>query len=716
MTSLSRVAAKGEMKLCRHPRDEFTRIPEDDGPDGHQLTVVSDDGVVADGIAFTKITATLDINPIEDDDDDGAEDGVDDGRATWDSKLKFVLACIGSCVGLGNFWRFPYLCYKSGGGAFLIPYFLMLFVCGIPLLLMEMAIGQYTRRGPVGALLSLCPIFIGSAIGVVIICIIFCSYYNIIISWSIYYLTQSFRSALPWATQGLIETPSNCTANSSTQRYFDAVVLQKSDSIDDYGGMVWPLLGCVIVAWVIVYFSIWKSIRSSGLVVLVTATLPYVFILVFLVRAVTLEGAGVGLKYLFQPEWSRLLDVQVWVYAAAQNFNSIGIGFGSMITFSSYNKFSNNLLTDVWIIALVNAGTSLLAGIIVFSTMGNIAYELDCSITDIITQGPGLAFVAYPQALAKMPYPHFFAVLFFLLLIILGIDSQFATVEVIVTSLQDAFPTWIKKKLRRHEILAFLVCLFCFTLGLPNLFEGGIYYFHLVDYYSSAISLMYLAFFEVVAVVWCYGAERLSRNLREMTGKIPSLYFKYCWRYLSPSLILIITVMSWMDHKNLTYGQTLKGEDPSKALPYPTWAIALGWFIASLSIIPIPLCAVIMVYRAPGDTLWQKVKEASKPRVEECKKCGKSSHNPITPCHCHYVVTNCHEKVSPAVVSSVPRTSINPTTYVPPTGLLLAAQSELSSDEKNSSHDQLECELQQPSERQLQSEVPEKLDSPHPKL
>uniref|UniRef100_A0A6A7FVW4 Transporter n=1 Tax=Hirondellea gigas TaxID=1518452 RepID=A0A6A7FVW4_9CRUS len=563
-------------------------------------------------------------------------------RGTWDNKLKFVLACIGSCVGLGNFWRFPYLCYKSGGGAFLLPYSMMLFLCGVPLLLMEMAIGQFTGQGPIGAILKLCPIFIGSAVGVVIISIIFCSYYNVIIAWSIYYLMQSFRSPLPWAacadgnttaTAQLAGPYCNVTIDTSpTQYFFDSQVLHKSDGIEYFGGLVLPLLGCVVVAWVIVYFSIWRSVKSSGNVVLVTATVPYVFIMIFLVRAVTLDGAGDGLKYLFSPNWKLLLDVKVWVNAAAQNFNSIGIGFGSMITFSSYNKFSNNLLMDVWLIAMVNAGTSLLAGIIVFSTMGNIGYELGKNITEVVAEGPGLVFVVYPQALARMPFPNMFAFLFFLLLIILGIDSQFATVEVIVTSLKDAFPNWTKKYLKRHEVLALLVCLFCFTLGLPNIFEGGIYYFTLLDYYSASISLMYLAFFEVVAVVWCYGATRLSRNIKEMTGKLPSLYFKYCWMYVSPLLIMVIAMASWLDYEEPTYNN---GE-----YEFPPWAIALGWLVACVSIVPIPVGVVIMTFLAPGATIWQKFLNAAQPRIKDCPKCKRSIQEHNNQCQCLAVSPN----------------------------------------------------------------------------
>nr|QCI31496.1 sodium- and chloride-dependent GABA transporter ine [Grandidierella japonica] len=540
-------------------------------------------------------------------------------RPTWTTKLRFLLACIGSCVGLGNFWRFPYLCYKSGGGAFLIPYTIMLFVCGVPLLLMEMAIGQYTRQGPVGALQSLCPIFIGSSVGVVVISTIFCSYYNIIISWSLYYLFQSFRSMLPWTScsPANVSTTSLCMNSSGkespTQIYFDDYVLQKSSGIEDYGDMVLPLLGCVIIAWILVYFSIWKSVKSSGVVVLFTATVPYLFILAFLVRAVTLEGAGDGLKFLFMPDWSLLLEARVWVNAAAQNFNSIGIAFGALITFSSYNKFENNILSDVWVISMVNAGTSILAGIIVFSTMGNIALETGRNITDVVAEGPGLAFVVYPQALAKMPYPNGFSIAFFLLLLMLGIDSQFATVEVIVTCIKDAFPGLVKRYIKRHEVLTLFVCIFCFLIGLPNLFQGGIYWFSLLDYYSAGISLMYLAFFEVVAVVWVYGADNLCRNIKHMTGRLPSAYFKFCWYFFSPLLISIIAVFSWVDYKEPTYDQG--------AYTFPPWAIGLGWTMASLSLIPIPLFMVIQVYRARGDTLREKFLTACRPTLVHCPNC-----------------------------------------------------------------------------------------------
>jgi len=502
----------------------------------------------------------------------------------------------------------------------MLPYFIMLAVCGIPLLLMEMAIGQYTRRGPVEALLNLCPLFVGSGIGVVVISVLFVSYYNTIIAWALYYLAASVRSPLPW-TQ--CPNATLCPEGTAlTQIYYDTQVLQRSAGLEQFGSPVWPLLGAVLLAWLAVYFAIFRSVKSSGSVVLVTATLPYAVILVFLVRAVTLDGAGTGLELLFRPQWHRLADITVWVSAAAQNFNSIGIGFGSMITFSSYNKFSNNLHTDVWLVGLVNAATSLLAGVIVFSAMGNIAHESGRDIQDIVDQGPGLAFVVYPQAIAHMPYPNLFAALFFSLLVFLGIDSQFASVEVIVTAAKDAFPRGVQRLFGRHEYLVAAICLACFLLGLPNIFQGGIYYFTLVDHYSAAISLLFLAFFEVAAVVWCYGAQRLAWNVKEMTGRMPSRYFVVCWRVLAPCLILVILSVALVQHV-----------PPSLShYTFPAWSEGLGWAMAACSILPIPVGA-LLVWGRQGGGVWERLVAALRPRLLMCAVCHRSEHAPA-PCCC----------------------------------------------------------------------------------
>ncbi|KAL6254416.1 hypothetical protein P5V15_014464 [Pogonomyrmex californicus] len=578
--------------------------------------------------------------PFEDDvstctsyDDMDADDPSDyrlPRRPHWANKMEFVLACISYSVGLGNIWRFPYLCYKSGGGVFLVPYFLILVVCGVPLLYMELSIGQFTRRGPIGALGQVCPLLKGAGLSSVVISFLISTYHNVIIAYAIYYFFAAFRAEQPWSrcdhswnsprcwlpSYGSIDnrTRPNLTRTPS-EEFFDNKVLQISNGIEEPGILRWELVACLITAWIMVYFSIWKSIKSSAQVRYLTATLPFLLIVVFLTRSLTLEGAAKGLQFFFHPRWELLSDAKVWINSAAQVFNSIGIAFGSMICFASYNRFHNTILVDTIAVSLINAFSSLLVGIFSFATIGNIALEQNMSVEDVLTDGPGLVFVIYPQALVKMPASQLWAVLFFFMLVCLSLNSQFAVVEVVVTSIQDGFPNWVKRHLFCHEMLVLVICVVSFLFGLPNITQGGIYFFQLIDHYAASISIMFLAFFEVIAISWLYGVKRLCNNVREMTGHLPSLYFRFCWFLAAPFLIMAIWVFSLIDYEPPTYHN---GD-----YTYPWWAEAIGWSIASLSLICIPAFAVYVFVGADGATCAERLKNSIKPHFEACKVCGQ---------------------------------------------------------------------------------------------
>ncbi|CAH0748218.1 unnamed protein product [Diatraea saccharalis] len=525
-------------------------------------------------------------------------------RPFWANKIQFVLACVGYSVGLGNVWRFPYLCYKSGGGAFLIPYFIILIVCGVPMLFMELAIGQYTAHGPIGALSQICPLFKGAGLASVVISFVMSTYYAVIIAWAIYYFFTSFKSEVPWASCSNRWNTAHCWvpfhnhtkpngSQTPTEQFFEKKVLNVSPGIEFPGGMRWELAACLVCAWVLVYFALWKSIKSSAKVRYITTTLPFLLIIVFLGRSLTLEGANVGLRYFFKPDWELLKQSRVWVNAASQIFNSIGVAFGSMIMFASYNRFDNNFLHDTLAVSLINAVTSLIVGIFTFATIGNIAIEQNTSVKDVIADSPGLLFVVYPQAIAKMPASQLWAVLFFFMFLCLGLNSQFAIVEVVVTSIQDGFPEMIRKRLVYHELLVLCVCVVSLFFGLPHILHSGIYVFQLMDYYAASLSITYLAFFEVVAIAWFYGIGRLSNNIKQMTGQYPSFYFRFCWLIAAPALLLALWVASLVDYTPPTYRQ----------YSYPAWAQVLGWTIASLSLLCIPAYAVVTVVRAPGNTI-----------------------------------------------------------------------------------------------------------------
>ncbi|GFQ66109.1 sodium- and chloride-dependent glycine transporter 1 [Trichonephila clavata] len=252
-------------------------------------------------------------------------------RATWGRQLEFFLSCVGYAVGLGNIWRFPYLCYKSGGGAFLVPYFTFLVICGMPLFLLEMSLGQFGSLGSI-AIWKISPIFKGLGYGMAIVSLITCIYYNVIIAWALYYIYQSYY--VPWSScenswntlncvsedavtmmSSNISSVSNHTelfnstyaispdlfSNSSkmtsSEEFWLFNVLQQSSGIEDLGPFQWPLVFCLLIAWVLVFVCVMRGIKSSGKVVYVTATLPYVVLLCFLVRGLTLPGASSGILF-----------------------------------------------------------------------------------------------------------------------------------------------------------------------------------------------------------------------------------------------------------------------------------------------------------------------------------------------------------------------------------------------------------------------------------
>ncbi|XP_064825199.1 sodium- and chloride-dependent GABA transporter ine-like [Oncorhynchus masou masou] len=537
-------------------------------------------------------------------------------RATWGRRLEFVLASVGYAVGLGNVWRFPYLCYRSGGGAFLIPYFLMLFLCGIPLLFMEFAIGQYTRLGPVHALATICPLFKGVGIATVVISFVLCTYYNVLMSWALYYFFNSFRAIFPWQScNNTWNAVGNCSSGfpgnathlqSASQQYFDHRVLEITNGIEDAGGLRWELFGILILAWVIVYLCIFKGVKSTGKVVYFTATFPYFILFALLINNVQLPGAKDGMLYFLKPKWSKLLEVQVWVNAAAQVFNSIGIGFGSMISMASYNKFNNNILRDTLIVSLANSATSILAGFVIFSAIGYMAHVHNLPVDNIATDGPGLVFVVYPEVFSTMPLPQLWAPLFFFMLLCLGLDSQFAMVEVAVTSIIDGFGPKVLRVLKRQEVIVLAVCVMGFLLGIPHITKGGMYVFQLMDHYTAVVSLMFLSFFEVIAVCWVFGLRRMTIMIKRMLGKAPNIYFRSCWMVFSPVLVLCILISSIIQYTPARYG---------KSYTYPVWAEVVGWGISLVSIVWIPLGALQEICRNKGSLL-QRIKTAVTPTIE----------------------------------------------------------------------------------------------------
>ncbi|CAK1554532.1 unnamed protein product [Leptosia nina] len=526
-------------------------------------------------------------------------------RETWAKKAEFLLAVVGFAVDLGNVWRFPYICYQNGGGAFLIPYCVMLLFGGLPLFFMELALGQYHRCGCLTLWKRICPALKGVGYAICMIDIYMGMYYNTIIGWAVYYLVASLasiNSVLPWTSCDNEWNTPLCTPvtspqinpNSSTpaKEFFERNVLEqhKSNGLDNMGPIKPSLALCVFGVFVLVYFSLWKGVRSAGKVVWVTALAPYVVLLILLARGVTLPGATEGIRYYLTPEWHKLQNSKVWIDAASQIFFSLGPGFGTLLALSSYNKFNNNCYRDAIITSSINCLTSFLAGFVIFSVLGYMAHVQNKSIEEVGLEGPGLVFIVYPEAIATMTGSVFWAIIFFLMLITLGLDSTFGGLEAVTTALCDEYP----RVLGRHrELFVAGLLVFIYICALPTTTYGGVYLVDLLNVYGPGLAILFVVFAEAAGVCWVYGVDRFSEDVRTMLGHKPGWFWRACWSYISPVFLLVLFVFSVLAHQEMLGGE----------YSYPPWSITVGWIMTATTVSLIPLYILYMLIITPGNCI-----------------------------------------------------------------------------------------------------------------
>ncbi|XP_074660842.1 sodium- and chloride-dependent glycine transporter 1-like isoform X2 [Tubulanus polymorphus] len=543
-------------------------------------------------------------------------ESAEPGRATWGGQLEFILTCVGYAVGLGNVWRFPYLCYKNGGGAFLFPYVIMLALVGLPLFYMELAFGQFASLGPI-TIWRLNPLFKGLGYGMVIVSWLIGLYYNVIIAHTIFYFFASMQSVLPWTTCGNDWNTEHCVhpnanhtnltamkndslSRTASEEYYNNYVLEQSSGMDELGLPSWKLLLCLLFAWLIVYAALIRGIASLGKVVYFTAIFPYLMLTVLLIRGVTLQGAGQGILYYLKPDFSKLSDSRVWSDAATQIFYSLSACTGGLIAMASYNKFDNNCYRDSLIVALINCGTSVYAGLVIFSILGFMAYEKNVDVADVARGGPGLAFVVYPEAISRMPIPQLWAVFFFLMMATLGFGSQFSIMECVLSAFQDELKPYFRNKYRDNIIFRTAVIFLSFLLGIPMICKGGIYLLNLVDYSVGGFPLLFIGFLECAAINWLYGFKRFAEDIKLMLGNKPNIYWKACWLVLTPVTVLVTIAFNCFQYKPPSLDD----------YTYPEWAKGLGWMIA---LFPLLLFPAWFLYQYCRDGGWMVLRESLKP-------------------------------------------------------------------------------------------------------
>lgn len=567
----------------------------------------------------------------------GSQETKEENRAEWSGKMQFFLSIIGYSVGLGNIWRFPYLCQQNGGGAFLIPFFVMLILEGVPLFLIELGLGQRMRQGALGVWNTIHPWLGGIGIASCIVTFFVALYYNVIITWCFYYLFNSLEEPLPWAKCPEVDGKpvEECVKSSETAYFWYRTTLDAAPSIEEgSSGLKWWIVLCLLLSWIVVFFIVMKGIQSSGKVVYFTSMFPYLVLTIFFIRGITLKGASAGLAHMYTPKIEKLLEPTVWLDAATQVFYSFGLAFGSLIAFGSYNTPDNHCVRDVILVSCCNAFTAIYASIVIFAILGfkamtnvdkclagnkdllvqhGFAYQNTsmerykdivnnlnetkmnftletCSLSeqlDNAAEGTGLAFIVFTQAIVELPGAPFWSCIFFLMLLALGLGSQIGILEGMLCVIFDID---LFKRIKKQYMTG-VVCTVCFFVGLIFCTGAGEYWLKMFDSFAGTIGLVMVALMEMISVIFVYGHEKFTKDIEEMTGYRPGVYWQFTWRFLAPIIMVCILVSSIISMvvKKPQYSAWDASRGIAVPTAYPSWVLAIAVVIIFAGIAPIPI-------------------------------------------------------------------------------------------------------------------------------
>lgn len=480
-------------------------------------------------------------------------------RERWGSRPLFIFATIGSAVGLGNLWRFPYLTYKYGGGAFLIPWMIGLIVIGIPWMMMELGMGRYFQTSAPGIFEGIEKKWEWLGWWPVFIVLLIVTYYTVIMAWILRYIVSSFT--VEWGVGEAGATGANS--------YFFNEVLNLSSGPDVLGGLQWPLVTGLAVIWIALFFIMFKGARVIGKVSVWTVIIPWVLLFVFLIRSLTLPGAIDGLNYYLTPDFSAMAKPDVWFGAFSQIALSLSLGMAGLFAYGSYIAKKADVTNSAIITSFSNCATSFFAGFAVFSTVGFIMQTLSVPVEEVSASSIGLVFVSYPVAISMMPGANaIFGVLFFLCLFFLGIDSAFfLAYGGVISPIMDKFAI---SRVKATTI----VCIIAFLIGLIFTTSGGLYWGpDILDRAVSFYGLLINGALACIVVGWVFGAKKLREHLNETSDIKVGVWFDWLLKIVVPAGLLFVVI----------YGGFMKDiAEPYGG--YPLWTASMIWIILAVTL------------------------------------------------------------------------------------------------------------------------------------
>ncbi|MBS0013298.1 MAG: sodium-dependent transporter [Desulfobacterales bacterium] len=475
-------------------------------------------------------------------------------REQWGTRSGFILAAVGSAIGLGNIWRFPYMAYDNGGGAFLIPYFFALLTAGIPIIILEFGVGHKYRGSAPLTFFNIFGKWEWLGWWQALVAFVISVYYVVVISWALNYAFLALD--LGWGA--------------SPETFFFDEFLQLSNGPMDLGGIVWPVFAAAIAMWAVTWIVLFSGVKKGiELANKIFMPLLFLLLLIMLVRAVTLDGAARGIDWLFRPDFSAIADYRVWTAAYGQIFFTLSVCFAIMITYSSYLPAKSDINNNGMMTAFINCGFSLLAGIMVFGVLGHMAAKQGVALHEIVTQGVGMAFVTIPEAVNLLPAPEFFGFLFFLSLVFAGLSSMISISEACCSSLIDKFG-WDRKPVTS------LFCLVGFMLSLIFMTRGGLFILDITDHFINNFGIVFAGLVEVILLSWFFKLDSVRQYANSLSDFAIGTWWNFCLKVITPVVLGYMAVANLMGDIRENY----EGYD-SSALVMFGWCVVAGIVLLS---------------------------------------------------------------------------------------------------------------------------------------
>lgn len=478
-------------------------------------------------------------------------------RSEWASRSTFILAAVGSAVGLGNAWRFPGLLAEYGGGAFILVYLVAMIVLGIPLLTMELAIGRKMRQGAPGALRGLNKKFEPIGWAATTNAFIITCYYAVVFAWVLLMAAVSYKFA-------------GMTGDTDTASNLFVTMIQTTGDVNSSFAIPGKLLIALVVAWGLIYYCIRDGAKSVGKVIKYTVFLPVILLLVMAIRGCTMPGAAEGLAKMWIPDFTALSQPQLWVDAVGQVFFSLSIMMAIMFAYGSFLHRDNCIAADATIIAFSDMAVSLLAGVVMFTTMSATGM-----LDNMTASGISTAFIVYPQAIVLMSgsgvFNAIFGLIFYLTLATLAIDSAFSIVEGAATAFADKFRS-------DHKKTTIIVCCIAGVISIWFTTRAGLAWLDIVDNWTNQYNMVIVGIFECAAVGWFFKTSKVldEANKNSKGYKLPAWWFNTSIKVIAPILLSILVIWNLVSYFTSDGGYG----------GYPMWAqIAGGWSITILAFI-----------------------------------------------------------------------------------------------------------------------------------